>query len=495
MDTTQLVIRVQNGDEQAVNELYYYCYKQAYPVALMLTKSEQDSYEIMQDSFIRAFSSLDLLKDKSDFLKRLYSFFVNKCREYFIREKNFCFFQNLTMVSDDDAPRFNGTETFLPESGVDYTQTKRLATEMLGDLPADQELLVIARHVMRMSDDELAQALSVERKVIVSSIAEAESKLLNQADLLSSKGVLTEIDASEVVSFTVWMFGRAVSTTAVHQMAPAVKKAALSNSVRTVAADPIDDSNTQPGDDDELRTKVRVKAGDKARKNPEPSADENSDAKKPFQPEAERPPKRTDPVTRPNEESPIDIDDGFTSKAEKTDKPSKHTARIIIIAVAAVVAMILGALAFMAFALPNITGQSNPVSEMISGKKEPEYTPEKLVAKYEEAFNAGDRDGIAKLYLPDQSLKRNVEGGAYEMVQKLSNYVLGEKLTINCKLGDDLKYDGDTATGTVKVTLNLPKVSGQDISLLLKLAGIETEKDKPVTFEKYTDGNWYFKEF
>ena len=58
MDTSQLVRRVQNGDEKALNELYYNCYKQAYTVALMLTKSEPDSYEIMQDSFLSAFLSI-----------------------------------------------------------------------------------------------------------------------------------------------------------------------------------------------------------------------------------------------------------------------------------------------------------------------------------------------------------------------------------------------------------------------------------------------------
>lgn len=222
----------------------------------------------------------------------------------------------------------------------------------------------------------------------------------------------------------------------------------------------------------------------------------------PAKPVEEKSPVSSETVQSSGEKSPFDIDDGFSiteeeylSKQENNKQPSKHTARIIIIAVAAVVAMILGALAFIAFALPNITGQSNPVSEIFTGKKEPEFTPEKLVAKYEEAFNSGDRDAIAKLYLPDQILKRNIEGGAYEMVQKLSDYVLGEKITIKCKLGDNLKYDGDTATGTVKVTLDLPDINGQDITFLVKLFGIETEKDKPVTFEKYTDGNWYFKKF
>ena len=60
MDTTQLVLRVQNGDEQALNELYYNCYKLPYSSALTLTKNEADSYEIMQDSFRDVFSRIDL---------------------------------------------------------------------------------------------------------------------------------------------------------------------------------------------------------------------------------------------------------------------------------------------------------------------------------------------------------------------------------------------------------------------------------------------------
>ena len=517
MDTSQLVRRVQNGDEKALNELYYNCYKQAYTVALMLTKSEPDSYDIMQDSFLSAFLSIHLLKDKSKFLKYLNGFFVKKCREYFSRVKDFQFFNNLTMASGKDCERFTDKKDFSPESDIDYTRGRHIVSELLNDLPADQELIILARYAMKMSPDELAEALKVEKVVIISSLIEGENKLFGQARLLNENGMLNLVPANQIISFAVWMTDAAASDAAVHQMAPAVKKAVVTNSMVTIAADPDDFPQTKvvPSESSskllkpksEPHTKVNKKENKKTRKTSEPAVQVISEPNKTFQPVSEGIPARQEPVTRPNEKSPNEIDDGFSSSEEKitpistqtsnepSKKKTKHTARIIIIVVAAVVAMIIGALAFIAFALPNITGQSNPISEIFTGKKEPEYTPEKLVAKYEEAFNAGDRDGVAKLYLPDQSLQRNLQGGAYEMVQKISDNMLGEKIKIKCELKDDLKYDGDTATGTVKVTLDLPEVNGQDTSFFAKLFGIETEKDKPVTFEKYTDGNWYFKEF
>ena len=50
-------------------------------------------------------------------------------------------------------------------------------------------------------------------------------------------------------------------------------------------------------------------------------------------------------------------------------------------------------------------------------------------------------------------------------------------------------------TGIVKISIDLPDINGQDVGFIVNLLGIETEKEKPVTFERYTDGNWYFKEF
>lgn len=483
MDTTQLVIRVQNGDEKALNELYYNCYKKPYSLALTLTENEADSYEIMQASFRDAFSRIDLTEDESAFLKCLNGLFVCKCRDYLSIRNNTVFFRESILASGDDDLSDSKQKVFSPEKDVDYSEAKRAVSQILDSIPGNQRLLVLAHNALNMTTAELAEAFKADETVIISFLAEGEKELFSQAELMRKNSGLNYVDANQIFSFTAWMINDAAKSASVHQMDPAVKEAALSDSPRTIAADfeetPFTEEIEPKNDEQILQSRAE-----------------------PVEPELEKAHLSSGSALPSEEDSPMDIDDGFTTTeeeyiAEEENKkhPSKHTARIIIIAVAAVAAMILGALAFIAFALPNITGESNPVSEIFTGKKEPEYTPEKLVAKYEEAFNAGDRDAIAKLYLPDQSLKRNIEGGAYEMVQKLSDYVLEEKVTIKCELKDDLKYDGDTATGTVKISIDLPDINGQDVGFIVNLFGIETEKEKPVTFEKYTDGNWYFKEY
>ena len=483
MDTTQLVLRVQNGDEQALNELYYNCYKLPYSSALTLTKNEADSYEIMQDSFRDVFSRIDLIEDKSAFSKALNSIFVCKCRDYLSIRNNTVFSRESTLASGDYDLSVSKRKDFSPEKNVDYSEAKKAVLEILDSISADQRLLVLAHYALNMSTAELAEALKADEKVITGSLSKGEKDLLGQAELLSKNGVLKSVASDRFIPFLVWMLNEAAKSAPVHQMDQAVKEAALSNTPHTIAADFDDVPSTE---------EIEPKNDGKVLQN----------RAEPVEYKAEKANLSSEGTQHSDDESPMDIHDGFTTTEdeyiadeENKKQPSKHTARIIIIAVAAVVAMILGALAFIAFALPNITGESNPVSEMFTGKKEPDFTPEKLVAKYEEAFNAGDRDAIAKLYLPDQSLKRNIEGGAYEMVQKLSDYLLGEKVTIKCELKDDLKYEGDTATGTVKISIDLPDINGQDVGFIVNLLGIETEKEKPVTFERYTDGNWYFKEF
>lgn len=483
MDTTQLVLRVQNGDEQALNELYYNSYKKPYSLALMLTKNEADSYEIMQDSFREAFLTLDSLDDKSDFIKWLNGIFVNKCREYLSNSNKSGFLRDTAPAIGDYDRSDSSQEVFSPKMNVDYSEAKKAVCEIFDSLPADRRLLILAHNALNMTAAESARSLKIDESVIISSLAKGEKELYSKAVLLNENGVLKSVAANQIFPFTAWMINDAANSASVHQMAPSVIEAALSDTPRTIAADHDDVPSTE---------EIEPKNDGKVLQN----------RAEPVEYKAEKAHLISEGTQLSDEESPMDIDDGFTTtedeyiaEEENKKQPSKHTARIIIIAVAAVIAMILGALAFIAFALPNITGESNPVSEIFTGKKEPEYTPEKLVAKYEEAFNAGDRDAIAKLYLPDQSLKRNIEGGAYEMVQKLSDYVLGEKVTIKCELKDDLKYEGDTAAGTVKISIDLPDINGQDVGFIVNLFGIETEKEKPVTFEKYTDGNWYFKEF
>ncbi|MBQ1452604.1 MAG: hypothetical protein IIZ23_01410, partial [Ruminococcus sp.] len=138
---------------------------------------------------------------------------------------------------------------------------------------------------------------------------------------------------------------------------------------------------------------------------------------------------------------------------------------------------------FMAFVLPRITGESNPVSDLVSGTQPPENTPNDVVAAFDKAFNENDRDAMANCFLPGQSLKRNAEGGAVQALNGILGYFGSDNITAHFKL-ESLTYDENDstkATGRVKLSYTLPILG-------------DMTKDLSATF-KLENNKWYCDDF
>ena len=181
------------------------------------------------------------------------------------------------------------------------------------------------------------------------------------------------------------------------------------------------------------------------------------------------------------------VDDGYETSVGAFEpvpaKKSTQTKRVVIIVVIAVVVMGLLAAAFMAFVLPRITGESNPVSDLVSGTQPPENTPNDVVAAFDKAFNENDRDAMANCFLPGQSLKRNTEGGVVQIINGIRGYFGSDNITAHFEL-ESLTYDENDstkATGRVKLSYTLPILG-------------DMTKDLSATF-KLENNKWYFSEF
>lgn len=456
MDTTQLVLRVQNGDGQALDELYYHTYRRAYSVALMMIKSEVDAYDIMQAAYLDAFAALNTLADKSAFIPWFNGIAAAKCRDFLQNQLQLEFFSSQTTAADNSAlySEADYSKEFYPKDGVSYEQAKTLAAGVLDSMPPDNKLVLLLRCVLRMSAADIAASLGQNEEVIAQALNTAESYLTGQGELMRQNGSFPVSD-NEIIPFYIWMFNEVANNAPVHEMSPEVRKAALNPAV----------SSEQSGET--------------------PTPEIPSQTTERIYPQT-APVLENHPLTRP-----YSYDDNFSGTQPKQPEKKKHTVRIIVIAAASVLVLLLGALAFVAFALPNITGENNAISNMVGSTKVKQgRTPQELVTAFEKAFNDGNREEIAKLYLPDQSVKSNLKGGVFQIMQSVSDYASGQKISIECELMDDLTYDGDSATGTVRIIATLPTINGIDLNALGKPTYTIN-----ATFEKYKDGDWYFKEF
>ncbi len=435
MDKTRLIPLVRRGDEKAVNELYYRTYQQPYTVVLDVVNSVSDAYGIMQDAYREAFSRIDKISEFASFRKGINRLSLFMCAVFLKNEKSCEPFSQSTDTSFAYIDVLRGE--FKPEPGVDYSRQRQTVSEMLKNLTPDERLALLARCVLGLSINDISYSFGVSENAAAIGLNYAAFRMKTQAE---RNGFCTEIPVDNLFSFIAWSFGKTASEAPVHEMNREVKQAALSAAAR--ASEPKEEYTAPEPAEPPVNAAVAEKDS-------------------------------------PQEYLPGEVPQPEQAAVKAAAKPKRHLARNIVIITVSVLLVAAGTLAFIAFALPQITGELNPISKVITGK-EAKNTPEELVEQFEAAFNKNDRDGMAKLFLPEQSFERNIEGGALQLINGIFGlFNSGNTPQIECEL-QDLKKDGEAAEGKMTVSAELPLVGKQSVTLNASFV--------------IMDNRWYFKD-
>ena len=217
MDYTEIVSKAQSGDSQAITTLYNETYKQAYSVALQITKNEEEAFDILQDSYVKAFNNLHTLADKSKFKSWLFQIVSNKCKDYLKSKRHdLVYFSEMTYETDsgEQEVEFEDESTsFSPQEQVDYNETKRLIAEMMNNLPEDQKLVLLMYYVQELSIKEIAESLEVSENTVKSRMNYGKKKLKLQVEELEKKGTkLYGITGFALFGFIAWMLKGSAET-------------------------------------------------------------------------------------------------------------------------------------------------------------------------------------------------------------------------------------------------------------------------------------------
>lgn len=242
MNITELVTKAEAGDNQAIAELYQLTSKQAYSLAMQITKNEEESFDILQDSYLKAFDNLSSLKDKSKFTSWFYQILANKCRDFLKSKRNTnVLFSDMTYETDNgeqEVEFIDENSTFSPEENTDYNETKRLLAEMIDNLPDEQKLVVLMHYMQDLSIKEIAQSLEVSENTVKSRLNYAKKKIKVQVEDLEKKGTkLYGITGLSLFGFIIWMLKGGAEATAVPAFAEVVAtKGVATSAVASTAA-------------------------------------------------------------------------------------------------------------------------------------------------------------------------------------------------------------------------------------------------------------------
>jgi len=183
----QLVLQALNGDSAAFEELFNMTNRQAYFVAYSISQNEEIAKDILQDSYLKAFTSLKTLNNADSFVPWFKRIVANTSKNYMTRKTTDSFDE---MEESGDELPFEETDiTFIPDQSLDKEETSRMMMKILSQLSEDQRLCVMAYYYDEMSIAEIASALEITENTVKMRLYHARSFIKTEVQKIEKNGV------------------------------------------------------------------------------------------------------------------------------------------------------------------------------------------------------------------------------------------------------------------------------------------------------------------
>lgn len=169
-----LVARVISGDMQAFEAIYQATYRQVYYTCLSFLQNEQNTLDMMQETYITALTHLQQLEEPERITAWLNRIAVNKCKDFLTKK--------MPVLMDDesiiDQPVLEENDNFLPESYVlNAEKRKIILTIMQEELTAIQYQTILLYYFDGMSVPEIAACMECPEGTVKYRLSAARGKI------------------------------------------------------------------------------------------------------------------------------------------------------------------------------------------------------------------------------------------------------------------------------------------------------------------------------
>lgn len=180
----EIVRRVQTGDVAAFDQLVVKYRERLFGVIYNMTSNREDTADLTQDAFIKAFQSINRFQGQSSFFTWLYRIGINSTLTH-LRKNRLRTFFSLEKVDENDRPSAEVIEALTDNSGAERDTFVRELQERLNE--AMQKLSIKHRTVVTLfeidglSHQEIAEIMNCSVGTVRSRLHYA--KQLLQAEL------------------------------------------------------------------------------------------------------------------------------------------------------------------------------------------------------------------------------------------------------------------------------------------------------------------------
>ena len=187
--TPELVERARGGDQAACAALYEQINPALYRTVRAMIRDEDLAWDVLQNSWLRAFRSLDQLEANEAFLPWLRRIAVNEAVRQVARRQPASFTELGDGADEAGLELPDPDPTVQPELALDRKETSRLVRKILAELPEQQQLVVGMRYYEDMSVREIAEALGVASGTVKAQLFQGRKKVEAKVRALERQGV------------------------------------------------------------------------------------------------------------------------------------------------------------------------------------------------------------------------------------------------------------------------------------------------------------------
>jgi RNA polymerase sigma-70 factor (ECF subfamily) len=179
---TELIIRAQNGNISAFEELIYNYDKKVLALAMKYVKNEDDAKDIYQDVFIRVFRGLKKFQFKSEFSTWLYRIVTNVCLTHKTKSNRREF---VSINPSEENEKMNTAIELIdeepdPERVIKSAEISEHITEALESLSPRQKMIFMLKHYEGYKLKEIAEMLQCGEGTIKKYLFDAVRKMRTQ---------------------------------------------------------------------------------------------------------------------------------------------------------------------------------------------------------------------------------------------------------------------------------------------------------------------------
>jgi RNA polymerase sigma-70 factor (ECF subfamily) len=169
----ELISRCQQGDHDALKEIFEQYNKKVYRIAYGVVRQREEALDIVQEVFIKLYRSIKNFKGDSKFYTYLYRMAMNTSIDHSRK------------MGRSPLSRLEEMEGFQPSDGVEKRPDSILLQKELEErvkvalekLPADQRMALIFREVEGLSYQEMAEAMGCSIGTVMSRLHYARKRI------------------------------------------------------------------------------------------------------------------------------------------------------------------------------------------------------------------------------------------------------------------------------------------------------------------------------